>query len=96
MAGRIDDVDLDAFVDDGTVLGIDRDPALPLQIIAVHDTVHDLLIGAEDIALTKEGIHQGRFSGIDMGDDGYIDNLFFFAHYCFTSITNSIYHIPKN
>ena len=80
MSRGIHDIDLYAVVDDGTVLGIDGDAALTFQVIAVHDAVHHFFIGAEHIALAQEGIHQRGFSGIDVGDDRDIDDLFFFTH----------------
>ncbi len=37
VAGRVDDVDLGALVEDRRVLGEDRDAALALQVVRVHD-----------------------------------------------------------
>ena len=90
MSWGVHDVDLDALVDDGTVLGVDGDAAFTFQVVAVHDAVHDLFIGTEYIALAQECVHQRGFSSVDMGDDGYIDDLFFFVHYAFTSLQTYI------
>ena len=81
---------LTPLVDDGTVLGVDGDAAFTFQVVAVHDAVHDLFIGTEYIALAQECVHQRGFSSVDMGDDGYIDDLFFFVHYAFTSLQTYI------
>ena len=47
VAGRVDDVDLDVAVDDGSVLGEDGDAALALEIVGVHDQFADHLVVAE-------------------------------------------------
>ena len=47
VAGRVDDVDLDAAVVNGDVLGEDRDALLALEVVRVHDAVADELIDAK-------------------------------------------------
>ena len=44
VARGVDDVDLRVAVAHGGILGQDRDAALALQIVGVHDTVDDLLM----------------------------------------------------
>ena len=51
VAGGIDDVDLDAVIVNGSVLGEDGDAALPFEIAAVHHAFLHRLIGAEGAAL---------------------------------------------
>ena len=75
VARRVDDVDLDAVIDDGGVLGENRDAALALQVVGVHDAVDELLVGAEGAALAEHGVHQRGLAMIDVGDDGDIANV---------------------
>ena len=49
VAGRVDDVDLDAAIHDRRVLGQDRDAALALQLVGVHNEFADLLVLTEDL-----------------------------------------------
>ena len=69
VAGRVDDVDLDALVDDRGVLGHDGDAALALQVVGVHHALGDLLVVAEDVALAEHAVDQGRLAVVDVGDD---------------------------
>ena len=48
VAGGIDDVDLDALIVNGGVLGQDGDAALALQIVGVHHALGHLLVLAEN------------------------------------------------
>ena len=57
---------------DGRVLGENRDAALALQIIRVHDALGNLLIGAESAGLAEHGVHERGFAMVDVGDDGDI------------------------
>ena len=61
----------------GTVLGVDRDTSFSFHVIAVHNAVHDLLIRPEHVALVEERIHQRGLAGVDVGNDGNIDDFFF-------------------
>ena len=76
MAGGIHNVDLGIAVHDGSVFGKDGDPALPLQIVGVHDPLGHLFVGAEHAALPQQLIHQRGLSMIDVGDDGDIAKVF--------------------
>ena len=51
VAGRIDDVDADAFVRNRGVLGQDGNSALALEFVRVHDALNHLLVRFEDTAL---------------------------------------------
>ena len=51
MSRGVDNVDLHAVIVNGRVLGEDGDPALPLDIIGIHDALGDFLVLAEYAAL---------------------------------------------
>ena len=72
VARRVDDVDEDVLVVNGGVLRHDGDPALALEIVAVHRALGDALVGAERAALMKERIDQCGLAVVDVRDDGDI------------------------
>jgi hypothetical protein len=72
VAGRVHDVDLHALPAHRGVLGQDRDPALALERIRVHDPLFDLLVGAKRPRLPQHLIHQSGLAVVDVGDDGEI------------------------
>ena len=74
VAGRVDDVDLDVVIEDGGVLGQNRDAALALQIVGVHDALDEVLVGAKSAALPEHGVNQRGLAVVDVGDDGDIAN----------------------
>ncbi len=80
MTRSIDDVDLGVLVMYGGVFGQNGNTALPLQIVGVHDAIHDLLIFAVYAALLEHLVHQGGFSVVNMGDDGYISQIIHVLH----------------
>ena len=51
--GGVDDVDLDAVVLAGAVLGQNRDAALTLDVAGVHDALGHLLVGTESTGLLQ-------------------------------------------
>jgi hypothetical protein len=55
---------------------MDRDTALALQILAVHDPLGDLLVFAERAGLAQEAIEQSRLAVVDMRDDREIPKVF--------------------
>jgi hypothetical protein len=69
VAWRIKDVDLGVTPFDGTVLGSDGNSPLSLKIHAVHDALGDLLIGAEETALSEEVVNEGRLAVVYVRDD---------------------------
>ena len=75
VAGRVDDVDLDAAIHDRRVLGQDRDAALALQVVRVHDQLADLLVLAEDVALLEQAVHQRRLAMVDVRDDRHVADV---------------------
>jgi len=70
VPGRIHDVDFYVVVPDGGVLGQNRDAALALQFVGIHDSLDDGFIGAKRPALAEHGIYQRGFPMINVGDDG--------------------------
>ena len=83
----VHDVDLVVLVHDGAVLGINRDPALPLYGVAVHHAVHHLLVLPEHMGLCQESVHQRGFSRVDVGDHRNVDYLLLFAHQTSSSLS---------
>ena len=65
----VNDVDPDPFEVHRSVLGEDRDTPLTLQIVGVHHAGGDGLVVAEDARLGQQGIHQGGFAVVDVGND---------------------------
>ena len=76
MARGVHDVDLGVLVLDGGVLGQDGDAALPLQVAGVHDALHSLLVLAVHAALLEHLVHQGGLAVVDVGDNGYVSQMF--------------------
>jgi len=72
VARRIDDIDLVSVVVDRHVLRQDRDPALALQIVVVHDQLAGLLVVPEKMPLHNHLVDQRSLSVIDVGDDRYV------------------------
>jgi hypothetical protein len=72
VARRIHDVDLHALPADRGVLRQDRDPALALERVRIHDPLFHLLVGAERSRLPQHLIHQSGLAVVDVGDDGEI------------------------
>ncbi len=75
MAGRVDDVQAYAVVVDRGLLGEDRDPLLPLQVIRVHDPIDDDLVGPEGTGLAQHRVDERGLAVIDVGDDGDIADV---------------------
>ena len=71
VAGRVDDVDLRPVVVDGRVLREDRDPALFLEVVAVHDPFGggDSLVRTERPGLLEQAVHERRLAVVDVGND---------------------------
>ena len=54
---------------DRSVLGQDRDAALSLQRIRVHNQRAHLLVGLKNLALHQHRVDQGRLAVVDVGND---------------------------
>ena len=77
MAGRVDDVDVRALVVDRTVLREDRDAALALEVVRVHDALGHVLVLAERSGLREQLVDQGGLAVIDVRDDRDVAQLAF-------------------
>ena len=74
VAGRVHNVDFRVVIEERGVLRKDSDAAFLLEIVRVHDTVDDDLIGAENSALAQHGIDERGLAVIHVGDDGDVAN----------------------
>jgi hypothetical protein len=67
---RVDDVDAHAAIVDGAVLREDRDAALFLDRVRIHDAFAHLLVGRKGAGLLQQAVDQRRLAVVDVGDDG--------------------------
>ena len=70
MARGVDDVEPDAGVVDGRLLGEDRDALLALEIARIHDPVDDRLVGPEGAGLAQHRVDEGGLAVVHVGHDG--------------------------
>jgi hypothetical protein len=70
VARGVDDVDLDALVLHGRVLGEDGDAPLPLQDVRIHGALGDLLPVPELQGLPQQAVHEGGLAVVYVRDDG--------------------------
>ncbi len=75
VAGRVHDVDADAAVVDGRVLGHDGDALLALEVDRVHHPLGHVLVLVEDAALPQHRVHQRGLAMVDVGDDGEVTHV---------------------
>ena len=75
VARGVDDVDLDALVLDGDVLGQDGDAALALLVVGVEDTVLHLLVCPEGVGGPQQLVDEGGLAMVDVGDDGDVSQV---------------------
>jgi hypothetical protein len=96
VAGCVYDIDLQAVVPDGQVLGEDRDPTLPLQVVGVHDPFRYNFIGSECPRMMEHGVHEGGFAVVNVGDNSDVTDLcshmvfHFPAYLSINSVLNTI------
>ena len=69
VAGRVDDVELDAAVADRGVLGEDRDPLLPFEVHRIEHPLGHRLTGAEGPRLPQQRVDERRLAVVDVRDD---------------------------
>ena len=94
MSGCVDNIDLDSLIIDSGVFGQDRDPALALQIIGVHDALLDRLVFTEHTALLQKPVDQGRLAVVDVGDNCYISDIFsLLLHNCLSAAASAAFHL---
>ena len=72
MSRSVNDVDGGVAIRERDVLGQNRDPSLPLEIIRIQDQVVGELIFAKLATLPEQAVHQAGLAMVDMGDDGNI------------------------
>ena len=70
----VDDVDVNAFVFNGAVLGKNRDAAFLFQCVAVHHAFVDLLVAAESARALQKLVDHGRLAVVNVRNDGNIAN----------------------
>src|SRR5699024_469439 len=75
VARGVHDVDRDARVSAGAVLGQDGDAAVTLDVASVHDARGDRLVVAESAALAEHGVYQGGLAVVNVGDDGHVAQI---------------------
>src|SRR5581483_1286028 len=75
MRGMAEGVGLIDEVTDGRVLGENRDAALFLEVIRVHDALVHLLVGADGAGLLEESVDERGLAVIDVGDDRHVANI---------------------
>ena len=76
MARGIDDVDLDALVLAGAVLGQNGDAALTLNIAGVHNALGHLLVSTESAGLLQHLVDQRGLAVVNVSDDRNIAEIF--------------------
>ena len=65
------------------VLARNRDAALALEVVRVHDTFDDVLIGSKDAALFQHGVNQRSLAVVNVSDEIAmlrIESLLFFIY----------------
>jgi hypothetical protein len=60
---------------DRAVLGQDRDPALALEVVAVHHALADVLVLGEGPRLHEQLVDERRLAVVDVGDDGDVAQI---------------------
>ena len=69
VARRVDDVDLDALVVDGDVLGKNGDAALALLIVGVKNALLNFLVLAEHVGRPQQAVDQRGLAMVNVSDD---------------------------
>ena len=72
VAGRVDQVDLDALPGDRGGLGEDGDAPLALLVVGVHDAVDHRLVGGEGAGGAQQRVDEGGLAVVDVRDEGDI------------------------
>ena len=70
VPGGVDDVDVRAAIAHGAVLGEDRDAALALEVVGIHDPLFDVLVRGERARLLQQLVDQRGLAVVDVSDDG--------------------------
>ncbi len=73
MSGRVNDIDLRALIHDRRVLRKNRNPALSLDLIAIHDKITSLCdFPKPRVGLAQQCVNESCFPVINVSDDCYI------------------------
>ena len=72
MTRGIDNIDQRVFVANRCIFGKNRDPPLSFKGVGVHDAIGDIFSFAEDAGLFEQGINEGSFSVVYVGNDSDI------------------------
>ena len=80
VTGGVDDVDEVVLPLDGAVLAADRDAALALEVVAVHDAFLDVGVLAKHAGGAEDGVDQGGLAVVDVGDDGEVADVAWGMH----------------
>ena len=75
MARSINDIDFYIFVEYSSILRKNGNTTFTLNIIGIHDTFLDFLIGTEYTTLFQQLIDQSSFTVVNVGDDSYVSNI---------------------
>ena len=79
MSWCIDDIDFCILVIYSSILRKDSDTSLTLNIIRVHYTFLNFLIGTEYTALFLQLVYQSCFTMVYVGDNGNVSYIFSFC-----------------
>jgi hypothetical protein len=75
VAGRVDNIDLDATPSHRRILGQDRDAPLALERVRIHHALLNHLILAKGAGLAQQFVDEGGLAVIDVRNDGDVANL---------------------
>src|SRR3989344_1112598 len=82
MAGSINDINFISFVLYGSILGKNHNPALALQLIAIHNKIAGIFFCFKYFRLPQERVNERRFPVIYMSDNCNISNLKWHKNKC--------------
>ena len=69
VSRRVHDVDVRAVIGHRAVFRENRDPALTLEIVRIHDALDEVLMGRERARLPQQLVDERRLAVVDVGDD---------------------------
>jgi hypothetical protein len=75
VTGGIDDIDLGVVKKERGVFGENRDPALALEVVGIHDALDERFVGTKDARLPEHGVDQRGFAVVHVGNDGDVANV---------------------
>jgi hypothetical protein len=87
VARCVHDVDLDAVVLHGGVLGQDGDATLFFEDVAIHGALGDLLPVAELEGLVEHAVYESSLAVVDVRDNSNVTILHKFSRSCLTALS---------